>query len=453
MKIVVHAGMDKAGSTAIQAFLNFYREQLMGLGIYVPTTGLTGFGHIALLESPAGETWPELHRELDQPQARASQCVVLSWEGVFFYRPEQVKALAAQLEPYDTQIFFYLRNQVDVIQSGYLQKLKGARQKHLLSHFSTEPTLLEPPGRNYLRVFRKFEAAFGRDALRGRVYDRADFPRGSVIYDFMNVLGFGEESYFPMPEQNTNVSLDVPSAQLLNLFDTLSHDKKAREKLVNELLLNIAVHGAEQQWFLGEEQVQHIVQHYAASNAELNRRYAIRATDSAAALFGQAQAASQIGASSQLLSHLSQQLTHAVWDGDAVSGDSLHTLLLSGQGWSVAGEDGVWSVGEKSTIKFRLPVARAYRPTRDIEIGFVGQYLATPGGERPVTGVRIAGSSIGELNLEQASIVLKPSQLQGLSRVEIELLHNNPQAPSALYDSEDDRLLCYRLRSLSYRVL
>ena len=94
MKVFLHIGTDKTGSTAIQQHLYVDRQWLLARGAYVPLTGLgKDNGHQMLLNTMADEQMSCMADELATAEADGFTYAIISWEGMRFFRPRQIKRL------------------------------------------------------------------------------------------------------------------------------------------------------------------------------------------------------------------------------------------------------------------------------------------------------------------------------------------------------------------------
>lgn len=413
-------------------------------GVYLPSTGLTGFGHKPLFSDLNSPLWATLIEELKCEEALASSCVFLSSESIYFFPASKIERLYLLLRDFDVMFLFYLRDQAEVIQSGYLQKLKSRRQKTFLTHFKKDNRLLSPRVRNYLEIIGRFDAVFGAEAISIRVFDRNRFPEGNVVYDVIAALGLGPESRFPVSAHVQNNSLDVASAQLLNVFDSVCDDAEARTLLVDELLQCIQAHGGSGSQFLDEPALQFISGHYASSNKLLMERYAIEPCGSR--LFAPSITANTRIDEPALLVNLSKQLSSPLWSGQVLEGLALDLITTSASGWGNSLPAGVWSLGSLSEISFRLPARMGYVRLQPLRLFFNGVYF----GENNSTEVWCQDKFLGRIDLSNGHCDIPIEYVENHRQVDLELHHDFPQSPASLGKNDDSRLLAYRLVSLGY---
>jgi len=194
-KIVIHAGIHKTGSTAIQIALFHHTEQFEKQGIKYPRTGLDDGAHHAIARTlRSGEKEAGVLEELSKEIADWPETVVISSEELDSLSPPAVlrfrDTLAATTE--QLQVVIYLRPQYSLIRSQYSQQIREA--------FIRDP--FDVFFRNALRHarFLKLEEivdpwieAFGKARVTVRSAVRKDLKGGSTLTDFVDLLGLHEE--------------------------------------------------------------------------------------------------------------------------------------------------------------------------------------------------------------------------------------------------------------------
>lgn len=133
-RIILHAGLPKTGSTAIQRFLSERREALLRLGILFPEAGATNGGnHKPLVAGMLGRPLPKRYR--DAPDAFLEECarhpgrtVLVSAEFLGNYFGGEGKRTAVldflAAAGFRTTILVYVRPDAEQINSSYVQQVK-----------------------------------------------------------------------------------------------------------------------------------------------------------------------------------------------------------------------------------------------------------------------------------------------------------------------------------------
>lgn len=130
--IVLHIGVHKTGSTALQAALQASRSELAGHGILYPGRGaahhdaaqaLTGrtFGFSESGSKPAPRSWPRLVKAANKHKGR----VIISSEFFGRMRKPAVQRAAAAFQPGRLHVFLAVRPLADLLPSSWQQYLKS----------------------------------------------------------------------------------------------------------------------------------------------------------------------------------------------------------------------------------------------------------------------------------------------------------------------------------------
>ena len=196
-KLLLHIGTDKAGSTAIQSHLAVNRDWLARQGVYVPESGLgANNGHAALFQSGKSADWERLAAEIDASIAAGANQVLLSWEGLNFWSRAEIEALRAQLPGLPVTVVVYVREQAEIVQSGFLQEIKRLANTCPISTFQSRTLVLRlrqqrkaryPASRDYFRLARRWEKSMNAE-ICVRVFDRDQLVGEDVVTDFLNAI-------------------------------------------------------------------------------------------------------------------------------------------------------------------------------------------------------------------------------------------------------------------------
>lgn len=199
MKTILHIGMPKTGSTALQECLRASRDQLAANGVLYPANppgcpfnnhrmlvfGFTPYQrlprHILRYASYTEDNIAEKYREFldgvaQQVQSQRPAVTILSSETLFrSLRPEARRSLVEALEPLgdEVRVAVYLRRPSEFYLSNIQQILK---QSHDLGWLRVRATF--DPVRTYAETF-------GRDAVAVRTYARNALVDGDIVADFL----------------------------------------------------------------------------------------------------------------------------------------------------------------------------------------------------------------------------------------------------------------------------
>ena len=216
MRLVVHIGCGKGGSSAIQAFLRDNADSLSGRGIYVPTSDLTIDGHRSGNQIDLFRTLMDLDREqatsalrrrltaLRNNYALDHDTIVISAENLC--NPVGHEELFAPLrDEFDIAILFYVRRQDDYLASAW-------QQWYVKEGRSLLAWLTENVGdvANWYQYIERWAQVFDVEDITIRPYAREAFPEGSIELDFAGVLRPGiDVSSFEISSGDVNTSLNT----------------------------------------------------------------------------------------------------------------------------------------------------------------------------------------------------------------------------------------------------
>lgn len=197
-EVILHIGMPKTGTTAIQEFLAARRKELLDLGVVYPAVA-TNHGPFLCRCVEAGADArqrerrrvkrrvtvgfePEVERERLESILRSNpgETVVFSGEILSALEEEEVERLRALLEPSGARVrvLLYVREPLAYAASMMQQRLKNGKRLGR-----------RPSCSNADESFRKYAAVFGEENVEVRLFDRSRFPDGDVTGDILEAIG------------------------------------------------------------------------------------------------------------------------------------------------------------------------------------------------------------------------------------------------------------------------
>lgn len=236
MDCVLHIGLEKTGTTTLQAFLNANRARLADHSILFPASpGRRNHRLLALLAYGSEvrddittkarvDSAVDLARVRSQllsdlqgeVQSRACRVLLLSSEH-FQSRlrdaetVESFRQALLQLGCRRFRVIVYLRDPVEI-----------ARSLHASSVASGSTAAGPPaPDNTYFRnvcdhraTLERWSGVFGREAVMPRLFDRAELAGGSIIDDFCDAMGFRKDKHCARPPDH-NQSISAQGLALL----------------------------------------------------------------------------------------------------------------------------------------------------------------------------------------------------------------------------------------------
>jgi hypothetical protein len=198
-------------------------------------------------------------------------------------------------------------------------------------------------------------------------------------------------------------------------------------------------------YFLDEQAVQRIREHYRQSNAALAERYGVEFVY--ASCCADADDAGTGGGVSYT-KELAALARYHRWKGERLDGPELATLLQYSPGWSQFEPWGVWSVGDRSRIEFRLPLPRFTGWEDTLVLNFRGCYFC----DNTSTQILINGCFLEHANLSEHALRIPLGLLDENRVVRVELRHHAAVSPFNRGTGSDRRALAYGLQSLGYHL-
>ena len=438
MKLILHIGTDKTGTTAIQMHVHANREWLLDRGVYVPLTGLgRDNGHAKLLRGLDSGGLSKLAKELATAEGDGYDSALLTWEGMSYMSSQEIAQLVNTLPLDNAWLLVYLREQADITQTGYLQEIKTDGSSITIQDF--QRVVLSVRGirarmhcysrsRNYARMLQRWMRVIRRGRVIVREFQREKLLRGSVVDDFFSSLGLSPDHQFCRVEHFSNPSLDVESAILLNKFDNNSSGALCRRALSFSLQSLVNSEGSGTRYFLSPERVSAIRRYYKRSNdaiakiigAELTPLFQTPPDCATTETFSSLSAPVEMRASKLAALTVIPMLFATRKPHQRPS----QGILING--WGPI-DEGTWSLGETSLLRFRLPFWMSTRPRGEIAVFLKGHY--TKNNSR--TRVKVNDMDFGWQNLSSFSreIRLPATCLGDNQTLEVELRHELQEPP------------------------
>jgi hypothetical protein len=224
---IIHAGMFKTGSTAIQQFLYDNKKRLKGNGIVYPGMGMKGSiaHHNFLWSYEEGvpynindgdkPTWEELNLNY----LSSGNVLIISSEALYspLLNPNNALEIKRKLFNYDVKILLYVRRQDDFYASSYAQKVKRGVYVPELKEWIKQSKF------NFERQFKGIIKSFGQANFIVRMYDFSSFYEGNIFKDFMHAVGLPWDDNYVIPGMK-NDSLSAKAIDVCRRTNALSSD-------------------------------------------------------------------------------------------------------------------------------------------------------------------------------------------------------------------------------------
>lgn len=221
IKLVIHIGAGKTGSSAIQESLAQNKEQLLNSGVLVP-----GYKLDLESECKGEQIWffqngindvefndavrrrlGRLHKHMREENLHT---LILSAENLI--NPENFQRLFIGIESdFDISIICYIRRQDDYMISAW-------QQWYLKAYDSFDDYVNEMAHRvDWHSSLKPWKDAFGANSIKVRLYEKTRLINGNVVDDFLTTCDLNIDNWKPI-EKRVNQSIDEKFNAISNKY-------------------------------------------------------------------------------------------------------------------------------------------------------------------------------------------------------------------------------------------
>jgi len=279
LKLYLHIGSTKTGSTAVQSYLHVNRAALLRQGVLYPETFLDGVAHhklATLLQSDSSSSVDDFAKLKQEITASTAHTVILSTESLFFLQ-SRIDELAEQLNDFDVYPVVYLRRQDVWFEAMYTQTIK--HEEYRFSGNIRDDQFLDMYHyyMKYDNILENWQQHFNNQ-IEVKLYETHPH-RLNVVDDFIeDVVGIDRSNLVaPMYTQSSNTSLSHSAIRFLKCANSISADKSNHNKLVDELSLytTLTEDKKKSYSFLTDFEKKSVIKRYAANNRNIARTYCV----------------------------------------------------------------------------------------------------------------------------------------------------------------------------------
>ena len=223
IKLYLHIGPHKTGSTYIQRAFLENRDRLLKLGVNYPSVGLGEeigghYGHHKTLVEVTKQE-PNALKEYFA-QFLVNDINVVSSENFENLNLEQIKKLRAALSTIDVKIVFYYRNYIDLLPSWWQEEVKHGSMTSFFEYVL--PHVLRPFVSKILNpavVLDLYANAFGKENIIVVDYDRAR-NAGGILAPLWKLLGVELDG---VKNEMVNSSLKMEFVEIIRALNAIAH--------------------------------------------------------------------------------------------------------------------------------------------------------------------------------------------------------------------------------------
>lgn len=299
MKIFLHIGGVKTGTSSIQESLLQNKDLLLEQGIYyLHMKGRNEYRDLPAYCSNQG--YYDHHFEINYVNnAEARQAfdknflatfdskmknipanihtVVLSSEHLSFqlHHQEEVERLKLLLADYskDIEVCYYIREQVGMVSSAYSTRIKTG---YTLSFEQFCEMYMANPANDYNAILQLWEHAFGQDKIKLRLYEQSEFINADLLEDFYHCIerGLAHHLNINIPQHNRSLSrLGIVFARFVNNLIPVFNHKKGVSNVNRALIKLITEHVGGKSIKPSPKQKDTIKKYFAPGNELVRKRY------------------------------------------------------------------------------------------------------------------------------------------------------------------------------------
>lgn len=292
-RCVLHIGLEKTGSTAIQNYLSKNRDLLYRKGFLYPEqpgrsnhTALTAFclnsdkvDDVRVVHGiSSSEDVPQFREKfrrkfLSELKANTAHTVILSNEHLSSRLKEEreilrMRGICQWVAP-KTQIVIYIRNQADFLVSWYSTSVKGGNTKSFpIEKISAHRGLLD-----YCAIVDRWARVFGPDAISVRFFSREKEGNLSAEAEFCRSLNIDTREFEGGRDLNKSLSpeciafLREVNKRIPRIVDNRLNPERGR------IVGMLEQYESSKRFLIPETWANRIVDEFELSNELLRRRY------------------------------------------------------------------------------------------------------------------------------------------------------------------------------------
>ncbi len=273
VKCILDIGLQKTGSKARQQFFKSQLHRVKDLHVLYPGTGLDGLWHYPLCDALMKGDRSILNSVLQEAEEQKSQVdlLILSWEGFYMLKEEQIRWLKESL--HDITAVIFLRSQDQLINSLHNQHHKSHRVS-LQELLDFEDHMMDyDVAYDYCATLKRWSGVLGRNSVVPILFDKTI---SSVLaffhYANINVDLEGYDETYP------NRAVDSFGLAVLRWVKHKVRDEYELPIIMNEAHRRLADHfvapgDVEERYSLTAEMRNRIMSLYEPSNEWVRREF------------------------------------------------------------------------------------------------------------------------------------------------------------------------------------
>jgi glycosyltransferase involved in cell wall biosynthesis len=207
-KIILHAGLEKTGNTALKSMLEYSYDNLCAKGIYV-----------IIPEHIYGSIKDQVIKAIEKIDMESCKFIIISCEAFGYMGLRDLFEIKSNMKFSEIRILLYIRDYFKWIQSNFLQALEGCYIRIDNKDVSLDDALLtyiEKQTYFYLDSYDRISKVFGAENITVKLYDRKILKGGDICKDFAEfseiedaILRYGFEENKSMSPKLARLALEI----------------------------------------------------------------------------------------------------------------------------------------------------------------------------------------------------------------------------------------------------
>lgn len=263
--IILHVGIGKTGTSAIQKMLFENRDVLAAQGVFYPDFGLYGNAHHLFANFRKPRPSPRVAELIASAKTSADglgcRSILISSEQFMYCNADYIREFLSHFSAWRISVILFVRRQPELIASAFLQKLKEAPLHSTGAHafFCQNKRAFD-----YSRKIAIWRSLLNPEDIHVKLYDK-HLLGNDVCSKFLGLLGL------VLPEtghtSQANLSLIPEFVPIIQLMDSGEMNLNTRAPVMKEFLrLSNEFRRSSSQKLLLEDEIRDIESYYAETN-------------------------------------------------------------------------------------------------------------------------------------------------------------------------------------------
>lgn len=278
MRVLIHIGTHKTGSTLIQNVCKSLHADLKKQGVYYPVEGYSQAGHHELAWALMKGDASTAAQYVEGAVSKASGCHTLIFSSEEFEFLRNFKLLSELLADYEVDVICYFRRQDKYLESEYNQHVKMMDTRFCSDIFKFYMYHDFHRRFNYVALVSGWDKSGLINRFHVLSYDR-EAKRDYLLGSFFDCIGVGLDVVGEgLTTTRANKSVSPSSLIYLARLNELNGvDPERRNRFISAVSNKIASHkenlSSKKECFLSPEYAQRLVKRFDGSNKKLAKRF------------------------------------------------------------------------------------------------------------------------------------------------------------------------------------